>query len=88
MCNLPKSINRQKIIKSSYSDEIAARGSIAGWWAALLNVAILVLTVKIVRLNEINVYLNAQNVMNNRSSAKSGEAVLAELKKINETLAK
>lgn len=79
-------ISPRKRNKISYSDEIAARSSTAGWWAALLNVAILVLTVEVVRLNRINVYLNSQNVANNRASAKSGEAMLGELKEINKAL--
>lgn len=78
--------NQRKGNRTFYTDEIAVRGSIAGWWAAFLNVAILALTIKVVRLNQINVYLNAQNVINNRASAKSGEAILKEFEKINETL--
>lgn len=81
-----KTINQQKKAKNLYSDEIAVRGSIAGWWSAFLNIAILFLTVEVVRLNRINVYLNAQNVVNNKASAKSGEAILSELKEINKTL--
>lgn len=68
------------------NDEIAVRGSIGTWFGSLLTVGILVLTVEVVRLNRINVYLNAQNVMNNKSSAKSGESMLNELKEINKKL--
>lgn len=68
------------------NDDIAARSSIGTWFGSLLTVGILFLTVEVVRLNRINVYLNAQNVINNKASAKSGAAMLNELQEINKTL--
>lgn len=63
--------NRQ-MSRNTYSDEIAVRGSIAGWWAALLNVAILLLTVEIVSIN--------------RKNAANTQKMVGELEKINKTL--
>lgn len=62
------------------------RDDAPGWLNFGVNIIILILTVEIVRLNRINVYLNSLNVMNNKASAKSGEAMLEELKQINEKI--
>lgn len=69
------------------NDDIIARSSSVGtWFGSFLTVGIFILTVEVVRLNRINVYLNMQNVINNRASAKSGEAILTELKEINKSI--
>lgn len=68
------------------NSEIAVRSSVGTWFGSLLTIGILVLTVEVVRLNRINIYLNAQNVTSNKASARNGEAILNELKEINKNI--
>lgn len=70
----------------SLSDEIAFRGSTAGWWGALLTAVILAVAVRNLGINARTLEISRENLENTRQNAGNTAEMINQLKSISEKL--
>lgn len=78
-----KRLNRNRL---NSTDDIALRGSIAGWWSSLLTAVILTVAVKNLFINTKTLAVNEENLENTKRNAGNTAEMINQLKSINQKL--